>query len=167
MTYAQRHIRYPIWHHKYTAQGKQNQSRSREVEKGRGNWGNLNHGRIIASAISGSNNFTFTSDQFENLTRNVLKGIKLGATTRDCTNDELEFVAVDDYSRATWTYLMVHKSDALDVIKAFLKFVELQLENKVKCIRSDNALEFGKGPCALFLADKGIEHQTTCVDKPQ
>ncbi|GJX58943.1 cysteine-rich receptor-like protein kinase 8, partial [Tanacetum coccineum] len=30
-----------------------------------------------------------------------------------------------------------------------------------------NALEFVKGPLALFLADKGIEHQTTCVDRPQ
>ncbi|GJZ41736.1 transposon ty3-I gag-pol polyprotein [Tanacetum coccineum] len=74
---------------------------------------------------------------------------------------------VADYSRATWTYLMVHKSDALEVIKAFLKFVELQFNTKVKYIRSDNALEFVKGPCALYLADQGIEHQTTCIDRPQ
>ncbi|GJX57967.1 zinc finger, CCHC-type containing protein [Tanacetum coccineum] len=31
----------------------------------------------------------------------------------------------------------------------------------------DNALEFVKGPCASYLADQGIEHQTTCVDRPQ
>ena len=61
---------------------------------------------------------------------------------------------VDDYSRATWTYLMVHKSDALAVLKVFLKFVELQFNSKVKCIRSDNALEFVKGQCAEFLANQ-------------
>ncbi|GJX32459.1 cysteine-rich receptor-like protein kinase 8 [Tanacetum coccineum] len=73
----------------------------------------------------------------------------------------------NDYSRATWTYLMVHKSDALEVIKAFLKFVELQFNTKVTCMRSDNALEFVKGHCALYSADQGIEHQTTFVDKQQ
>lgn len=74
---------------------------------------------------------------------------------------------VDDYSRETWTYLMVNKSDAFEILKTFLKFVELQFSTKVKCIRSDNALEFVKGPCAVYLASQGIEHQTTCVDRPQ
>ncbi|GJS70208.1 cysteine-rich receptor-like protein kinase 8 [Tanacetum coccineum] len=74
---------------------------------------------------------------------------------------------VDDFSRATWTYLMVNKSDAFAILKTFLKFVEMQFNAKVKCIRSDNALEFVKGPCASYLADQGIEHQTTCVDRPQ
>ncbi|GKG40267.1 retrovirus-related pol polyprotein from transposon TNT 1-94, partial [Tanacetum coccineum] len=50
----------------------------------------------------------------------------------------------------------------LEIVKAFLKFMELQFSTKSKCIRSDNALEFVKGPCALYLAN-----QTTCVDRPQ
>ncbi|GJZ89909.1 retrovirus-related pol polyprotein from transposon TNT 1-94 [Tanacetum coccineum] len=33
-------------------------------------------------------------------------------------------------SAGKWTYLMVHKSDALEIIKAFLKFVELQFSTK-------------------------------------
>ncbi|GJS03979.1 kinase-like domain, phloem protein 2-like protein [Tanacetum coccineum] len=68
---------------------------------------------------------------------------------------------------ATWTYLIVHKSNAFEVIKAFLKFVELQFDTKVKCIRPDNALEFVKCPCAMYLANQGIEHQITYVDRPQ
>ncbi|GJX42514.1 cysteine-rich receptor-like protein kinase 8 [Tanacetum coccineum] len=40
---------------------------------------------------------------------------------------------VDDFSRATWTYLMV-KFDALNVVKAFLKFVELQFKTKGDCV---------------------------------
>nr|GEX59723.1 integrase, catalytic core [Tanacetum cinerariifolium] len=58
-------------------------------------------------------------------------------------------------------------SDAFAVLKTFLKFVETQFDTKVKCVRSDNALEFVKGPCAEFLAKQGTEHQTTCVDSPQ
>ncbi|GKB69904.1 retrovirus-related pol polyprotein from transposon TNT 1-94, partial [Tanacetum coccineum] len=61
---------------------------------------------------------------------------------------------VDDSSRATWTYLMVNKSDAFAILKTFLKVVELQFNAKVKCVRSDNALEFNKGPCASYLANQ-------------
>ncbi|GJW90194.1 cysteine-rich receptor-like protein kinase 8 [Tanacetum coccineum] len=86
-------VKYPIWHHKYKAQGKQNQSRSKEFEKGRGNEGNLNQRKTAANVTSGSNSFTFTSEQFENLIRNVLKDMRPGATAGDCTNDEIEFVA--------------------------------------------------------------------------
>ncbi|GJZ78479.1 retrovirus-related pol polyprotein from transposon TNT 1-94 [Tanacetum coccineum] len=74
---------------------------------------------------------------------------------------------VDDSSRATWTYLMVNKSDAFAILKTFLKVVELHFNAKVKYVRSDNALEFDKGPCASYLANQGIDHKTTCVDRPQ
>ncbi|GJY26193.1 cysteine-rich receptor-like protein kinase 8 [Tanacetum coccineum] len=68
------------------------------------------------------------------------------------TNGKFKYflTIVDDFSRATWTYSMVHKFDALEIVKAFLKFMELQFSTKSKCIRSDNALEFVKGPCALI-----------------
>ncbi|GKC34074.1 cysteine-rich receptor-like protein kinase 8 [Tanacetum coccineum] len=74
----------------YKSQGKQNQPRTKEIKKGRGNGGNQR--RTVASVTSGSNRFTFTSKQFENLMRNVLKDMKPGASTGDCTDDELEFV---------------------------------------------------------------------------
>lgn len=32
---------------------------------------------------------------------------------------------VDDFSRATWTYLLVHKSDVFVMLKSFLKFVNI------------------------------------------
>ncbi|GJX34562.1 cysteine-rich receptor-like protein kinase 8 [Tanacetum coccineum] len=58
-----------------------------------------------------------------------------------------------------------HSSTAFHLIH--MDTWELQFNTKVKCVRSDNALEFVKGPCASYLADQGIEHQTTCVDRPQ
>ncbi|GKC98854.1 retrovirus-related pol polyprotein from transposon TNT 1-94 [Tanacetum coccineum] len=43
-----------------------------------------------------------------------------------------------------------------------------QVDAKLRIeVENNNALEFVKGPLALFLADKGIEYQTTCVDRPQ
>lgn len=75
---------------------------------------------------------------------------------------------VDDFSRATWTYLLKARSNALDLISAFLNMTETQFSTKVKCIRSDNALELGlsKDATTLFLS-KGILHQTSCTATPQ
>nr|GEY16982.1 retrovirus-related Pol polyprotein from transposon TNT 1-94 [Tanacetum cinerariifolium] len=48
------------------------------------------------------------------------------------TNGKFKYflTIVDDFNRTTWTYLMVHKSDALEIIRVFLKFVELQFNTK-------------------------------------
>ncbi|GKD74326.1 cysteine-rich receptor-like protein kinase 8 [Tanacetum coccineum] len=74
---------------------------------------------------------------------------------------------VDDCSRVTWTYLLVQKSDSFSFLKSFISFVSNQFNKTVKTVRSDNALEFVKGPCHLFLAEQGIVHQTSCADRPQ
>ncbi|GKA92221.1 hypothetical protein Tco_0814146 [Tanacetum coccineum] len=80
-------VGYPVWHHKHKNQGRTNQSRSVQ------NKSRSAPKRTAANVTSGSNSFTFTSEQFENLMRNVLKDMKHGASSGDCTDDELEFVA--------------------------------------------------------------------------
>lgn len=75
---------------------------------------------------------------------------------------------VDDYSRGTWTFLLSTKSNAFRVLKCFLSMMERQFNRKVKCIRSDNALELGMGSQeASFLSEQGIIHQRSCVATPQ
>jgi len=75
---------------------------------------------------------------------------------------------VDDYTRTTWTHLMVTKDEAVGLIKAFVITVETQFSHLVKTIRSDNALEFTKSNEMLELfVSKGILHQTSCVQTPQ
>ncbi|GJT23280.1 retrovirus-related pol polyprotein from transposon TNT 1-94 [Tanacetum coccineum] len=88
---------------------------------------------------------------------------------RVATYDKFKYflTIVDDYSRATWTYLMVSKSDAFSMLKSFVKFVKTQFDAKIKTVRSDNALEFVKGSIGPYLVELGIEHQTSCVDRPQ
>lgn len=92
-----------------------------------------------------------------------------GGPYKVCTRERYRYflTIVDDYSRATWVYLLALKSDALSVILLFDKFVENQFGVSIKIIRSDNALEFKEGECKEFFGDQGIIHQTSSVDTPQ
>lgn len=74
---------------------------------------------------------------------------------------------VDDYSRATWVHLISHKSNAFTMLQAFINLVETQFETKVKCIRSDNGMEFSDTNAAQYYKDKGIIHQLSCVERQQ
>lgn len=74
---------------------------------------------------------------------------------------------VDDYSRATWIYLIKHKSDFITVLKQFITYAERQFGSKVQIIRSDNALELTEGEALIFYKMHGIQHQTSCIDTPQ
>ncbi|KAL6126662.1 hypothetical protein ACLB2K_074708 [Fragaria x ananassa] len=71
---------------------------------------------------------------------------------------------VDDYSRASWIFLMHAKSEARSLLQNFIILVENQFETKVKTVRSDNGPEFN---CKDFYAQRGILHQTSCVSTPQ
>lgn len=64
----------------------------------------------------------------------------------------------------TWVFLMKQKSNASDLIKAFVQMVENQFNAKIKCIRSDNGLEFKQ---LNFCSSKGILHRLSCVETPQ
>ena len=75
---------------------------------------------------------------------------------------------VDDYSRGTWTHLMVTKDEAFFLIKRFVNMAKTQFDKTVKVIRSDNALELGRSHEALkFFAETGIRHETSCIHTPQ
>lgn len=74
---------------------------------------------------------------------------------------------VDDFSRATWTYLLSTKSNAFSILKNFLAMIERQFNTKVKVIRLDNALELGGGTIiSEFFLSQGIIHQTSCIATP-
>ncbi|KAL2252650.1 UNVERIFIED_CONTAM: Retrovirus-related Pol polyprotein from transposon TNT 1-94 [Sesamum indicum] len=74
---------------------------------------------------------------------------------------------VDDCSRATWVYMMDHKSQVQQKLECFLNMVETQFNLKVKRIRSDNGTEFTNKQCQDLLQNRGILHQRTCVYSPQ
>nr|XP_016442284.1 PREDICTED: uncharacterized protein LOC107767711 [Nicotiana tabacum] len=75
---------------------------------------------------------------------------------------------VDDFSRATWTHLMGAKSNAFDLLKAFIAMTEIHFQLKVQTVRSNNALELGSSTVgSAYFSEKGIIHQTLCPHTPQ
>ncbi|KAL2228047.1 UNVERIFIED_CONTAM: Retrovirus-related Pol polyprotein from transposon TNT 1-94 [Sesamum indicum] len=83
------------------------------------------------------------------------------------TNCTYMLTIVDDCSRATWIYMMVHKSQVQQNLEYFLNMVETQFNFKVKKVRSDNGTEFTNKQCQDLFQNRGILHQKTCVYSPQ
>jgi len=92
-------------------------------------------------------------------------------------NGQQYFISfIDDYSRYGYLYLIHEKSQSLDVFKSFKAEVKLQLEKKIKVVKSDRGGEYyGRydglgepcpGPFALFLKECGIVPQYTMPGKP-
>ena len=54
-------------------------------------------------------------------------------------NSKYFLTIVDDFSRATWVFLMRAKSDVIQIFPDFVKMVENQYNVNVKAVRSDNA----------------------------
>ena len=71
---------------------------------------------------------------------------------------------VDDATRATWLFLMKAKSEVKALIVSFYNMVLTQINVKIKCFRSNNALEF---KLFNFYFANDIIHQTSCVYTPQ
>lgn len=74
---------------------------------------------------------------------------------------------VDDFSRMTWRYLLKHKSDYLETLKAFCDYINTHFESSVKFIRTDNALEFHDILCIKFYTEMEIFYQTSCSYRPR
>jgi len=74
------------------------------------------------------------------------------------------FTVVDNFSCFTWIHLLKHKSDVKTVLPAFVQLIETQFNFKLKRIRYDNAKEF---LLTDFFNNKGIIHETSCVETPQ
>ncbi|XP_071687905.1 uncharacterized protein [Rutidosis leptorrhynchoides] len=68
-----------------------------------------------------------------------------------------------------WHNRLGHISDSkMKIIPSIQsKLVRDNVDGPYKVVTEDNALEFIKGQLGKYLADLGIEHQTSCADRPQ
>ncbi|RVW75445.1 Retrovirus-related Pol polyprotein from transposon TNT 1-94 [Vitis vinifera] len=112
-----------------------------------------------------------------------------GATTHICVSikgclsyrkpsdaERCIYVGDDDYSRYGYLFLIHEKSQSLDVFKTFKAEVELQLNKRIKSVRSDRGSEYyGRydgsgeqrpGPFAKYLEECGIVPQYTMLGSP-
>ena len=71
---------------------------------------------------------------------------------------------VDDFSRATWVYLLKVKYDVQLYILEFFALVKKQFGKEIKAVRSDNAPELA---LTDFYRSLGVVHFHSCVETPQ
>jgi transposase InsO family protein len=69
------------------------------------------------------------------------------------------FVIVNDYTRYTWVFFLVDKSDVFATFKSFIKDIHNEFEITIKRVRSDNGSEFKNTRINELCDDFGIRHQ--------
>ena len=68
---------------------------------------------------------------------------------------------MDDFSRATWIYLLIDKKEVSVTLCNFFAMVERQINKQVKIVRNDNGTEFR---CMNnYFLQHGIVHETSYV----
>ncbi|KAI3770291.1 hypothetical protein L6452_01418 [Arctium lappa] len=76
-------------------------------------------------------------------------------------------VMIDDYSRYTWLEFLLNKSDAPELIIAFIKRIQVRLQLPVRTIHSDNGTEFKNDTLKSYLTSVGISHNFSAAYTPQ
>ena len=74
---------------------------------------------------------------------------------------------VDDHTRLCWVYLMKEKSEIGKLFQTFYNMIETQFQVKIVIFHTDNGIEYFNEFLGSFLKEKGIHHQSTCVNIPQ
>ncbi|KAK2974533.1 hypothetical protein RJ640_007377 [Escallonia rubra] len=74
---------------------------------------------------------------------------------------------IDDASGKTWIYAIKQKSDVYHTFKKWKAFVENEIGNKVKCLKSDNGGEYRDGGFQEYCSNNGIRLIRTVKTTPQ
>jgi transposase InsO family protein len=69
------------------------------------------------------------------------------------------FVIMEDFTRYTWVFFFVDKSDVFTTLKTFIKRVHNKFETTIKKVRSDNRSEFKNIGIDDLCDEFGIRHQ--------
>ena len=65
---------------------------------------------------------------------------------------------MDDFTRYTWVFFLVDKSDVFATFKSFVKSIHNEFETTIKKVRSDNGSEFKNTRIDKLCAEFGIRH---------
>jgi transposase InsO family protein len=76
-------------------------------------------------------------------------------------------VIVDDYTRYTWAFFLVDKSDVFTTFKSFVKGIHNEFEITIKRVRSYNGSEFKNTIIDELYDDFEIRHQFSVKYTPQ
>jgi transposase InsO family protein len=76
-------------------------------------------------------------------------------------------VIVDDFTRYTWVFFLIDKSDVFATFKTFIKRIHNEFETNIKKVRSDNGSEFKNIRVDDLCDEFGIRHQFLAKYTPQ
>ena len=74
---------------------------------------------------------------------------------------------VDDYTRYTWAFFLVDKSDVFATFKSSVKGIHNEFETTIKRVRSDNGSEFTNTRIDELCDEFGIRNQFLAKYTPQ
>ena len=77
------------------------------------------------------------------------------------------FVIVDDFTRYTWVFFLVDKSDVFTTFKTFIKRIQNEFETTIKKVKSDNGSEFNDTIIDELCDEFGIRHHFSAKYTPQ
>jgi transposase InsO family protein len=81
--------------------------------------------------------------------------------------NKYNFVIVDDYTRYTWVFFLVDKSDVFATFKSFVKGIHNEFETTIKRVRSDNVSELKNTRIDVLCDEFRIRHQFSIKYTPQ
>ncbi|CAN0860176.1 Retrovirus-related Pol polyprotein from transposon TNT 1-94 [Linum grandiflorum] len=74
---------------------------------------------------------------------------------------------IDQHSRKVWVILLKTKDQAFESFKTWKSLVENQVDKRLKCLRTDNGLEFCNKEFKAYCEDHGIKRHLTVPGTPQ
>ena len=77
------------------------------------------------------------------------------------------YVIVDDHTRFTWVFFLVHKSEAIEVFSTFSKQIEKLTDRDIISIRSDHGKEFQNQEFTNLCNERGYTHNFSAPRTPQ
>jgi hypothetical protein len=81
--------------------------------------------------------------------------------------NKYDFVIVDYYTRYTFVFFLVNKSDVFATFKSFVKSIHNEFKTTIKRVRSDNGSEFKNTRIDELCDDFRIRHQFLAKYTPQ
>jgi transposase InsO family protein len=104
-----------------------------------------------------------TSKAFELLHMNLSGPI----TFTSIGGSKYGFVIMDNFTRYTWVFFLVNKSDMFVTFKTFIKWIHNEFEITIKKVRSNNGSEFKNTRIDDLCDEFRIRHQFSAKYTPQ
>jgi hypothetical protein len=73
---------------------------------------------------------------------------------------------IDDFTKFTWIYLMINRTEAQRIFLQFQKHIERLLDTKIRCVQSDWGGEYQRLHNQYFTS-LGIAHRVSCLHTHQ